>query len=219
MSNDNLTYPYLEKIATPAQRHMSDKGTIQQLNKNISGLKYYIDVLVSGSSGALGNKFFLKTGAKCAAIDTCSNQNDTSTCQQVDRYIYVDNVPHGNIMGDGLIPGSMGNLAVLNPFALMSAFSSGSTPQCQQITMETITNDDIKSSESNYVTLTDIKNMDACEFSDGINPVNGKRCKESFQISSEPEVLMQSDPLAQLYFISLGVVGLFIFYRLMEKSR
>ena len=44
------------------------------------------------------------------------------------------------------------------------------------------------------------------------------KCKETFQITSEPEVLMPSDPLAQLYFTSLGVLGLFILYRLMEKS-
>jgi hypothetical protein len=30
---------------------------------------------------------------------------------------------------------------------------------------------------------------------------------------------MPADPLAQLYFASLGVVGLFILYRIMEKSR
>jgi hypothetical protein len=230
------TYPYYKNIKTPTDIGMSDKGTIQQMSKDIDGLIQYVDLLVSGKSkasatgGPLGNKFFLKTGAKCSAIDSCSDQNDVSSCQLVDRYIYVDNVPDGDIpfissgLGEnfsdfkGLIPGAMGNLNVLNPFAIMRAFLSGSNPQCQQITMQTITSDNIKSSETNYVTLADIQSMDPCIFSDGKNPVNGKQCKETFQIRSEPEVLMPSDPLAQVYFASLGVVGLFILYRLMEKS-
>lgn len=230
------TYPYYKNIKTPTQIGMSDRGTIQQMAKDINGLIQYVELLVTGDSeasatgGPLGNKFFLKTGAKCAAIDSCTDKNDGSTCQKVDRYIYVNNVPQGNIpfissgLGvnfsefKGLIPGSMGNLNVLNPFAIMRAFLSGSTPPCQQITMQTITSDNVKSSETHYVTLADISNMDPCSFSNGKNPVNGQSCRETFQIRSEPEVLMPTDPLAQVYFTSLGVVGLFILYRLMEKS-
>ena len=230
------TYPYYKNIKTPTEIGMSDKGTIQQMAKDINGLIQYVELLVTGDSnasatgGPLGNKFFLKTGAKCAAIDSCTDSNDASTCQKVDRYIYVNNVPQGNIpfissgLGvnfsefKGLIPGAMGNLNVLNPFAIMRAFLSGSNPPCQQITMQTITSNNIKSSETHYVTLADIQNMDPCSFSNGKNPVNGQSCRETFQIRSEPEVLMPSDPLAQLYVTSLGVVGLFILYRLMEKS-
>lgn len=229
------TYPYYKNIKTPTGIGMSDRGTIQQMAKNIEGLIEYVELLVTGDSkasttgGPLGNKFFLKTGAKCAAIDSCSDKNDASTCQKVDRYIYVDNVPEGNIpfissgLGvnfsefKGLIPGAMGNLNVLNPFAIMRAFLSGSNPPCQQITMQTITTDNIKSSETHYVTLADIQNMDPCMFSNRKNPVTGQNCRETFQ-NLEPEVLMPSDPLAQVYFTSLGVVGLYILYRLMEKS-
>jgi hypothetical protein len=230
------TYPYYKNIKTPTQIGMSDKGTIQQMSKNIDGLIQYVELLVSGNSKAsatgqpLGNKFFLKTGAKCAATDNCTDPNNVSTCQQVDRYIYIDNVPDGNIpfissgMGvnfsdfEGLIPGAMENLNVLNPFAIMRAFMSGSNPPCQQITMQTITNDNIKSSETHYVTLADITSMDPCTFPNGKNPVTGKKCKEAFQ-QLQPEILIPDDPLAELYFASLGVLGLFILYRLMEKSR
>ena len=111
----------------------------------------------------------------------------------------------------------MENLNVLNPFAIMRAFLSGSNPPCQKITMQTITNDNIKSSETNYVTLADITSMDACTFSNGINPVTKVKCKEAFQ-SSQPEIIMPDDPLAQVYFGILGILGLFILYRLMEKS-
>jgi len=122
------TYPYYKNIKTPSEIGMSDKGTIQQMAKDINGLVQYVELLVTGKSKAsatgkpLGNKFFLKTGGKCAAIDSCTDPNDASTCQKVDRYIYVDNVPVGNIpfissgLGvnfsefKGIIPGAMGNL-------------------------------------------------------------------------------------------------------------
>ena len=81
-------------------------------------------MLVSGGGKAsatgqpLGNKFFLKTGGKCT---------DKSTGQDVDRYIYINNVPVGNIPFissgagvnfsefKGLIPGTISNLNAFNP--------------------------------------------------------------------------------------------------------
>lgn len=229
------TYPYYMNIKTPSQIGMSDKGTIQQMAKDINGLIQYVELLVSGKSNAsatgkpLGNKFFLQTGAKCAAIDSCTNPNDPSTCKKVDRYIYINNVPQGNVpfissgLGvnftefKGLIPGAMSNLNVLNPFAIMRSFLSGANPPCQPITMQTITSNNVNSSETHYVTLSDISNIDPCTFPNKKNPVSGQKCRESFENNNE--IIMPGDPLAQVYFASLGVVGLFILYRLMEKSR
>jgi len=232
------TYPYYKNIKTPSQIGMSDKGTLQQMGKDINGLIQYVELLVSGKSsasatgGPLGNKFFLQTGAKCSAVDTC---NDPSGCQQTDRYIYVNNVPQGNIpfissgMGvnfsefKGLIPGAMGNLNVLNPFAIMSAFMSGATPPCQQITMQTIDVNNNKSSESHYVTLSDISNMDPCSFPNKKNPVTGVKCKESFQpnmdSSSFDTAPFPEDPLEQAYFAGLAGIGIYMLYRVMEKSQ
>ena len=228
------SYPYYKNIKTPSQLGMNGNGSIQQMSKDIAGLINYVEVLVSGggsassTGGPLGNKFFLQTGAKCAAIDSCSNPNDSSTCQQVDRYIYVDNVPDGNIpfissgLGvnfsefKGLIPGAMGNLNVLNPFAIMKAFLAGSTPPCKPLTMQTISVNNAVSSETQYVTLADIGNMDPCTFPNNSNPVTGKNCVETFQNN---ESKLPNDPLAQVYFASLGILGIFILYRLMEKSR
>jgi len=228
------SYPYYKNIKTPAQLGMNGNGSIQQMGKDIAGLINYVEVLVSGNSsasstgGPLGNKFFLKTGAKCAAIDSCSDPNNPSTCQQVDRYIYIDNVPNGDIpfissgLGvnftefRGLIPGAMGNLNVLNPFAIMRSFLAGSTPPCQPLTMQTISVNNAVSSETQYVTLADIGNMDACSFQNGYNPVTQANCKETFR--GYDEVKIPNDPLAQIYFASLGMLGIFILYRLMEKS-
>ena len=233
------TYPYYKNIKTPSEIGMSDKGTIQQMTKDIDGLIQYVELLVTGKSkasstgGPLGNKFFLQTGAKCAAIDKCSDKNKSSTCQQVDRYIYVDNVPVGNIpfitsgLGvnfsefKGLIPGAMGNLNVLNPFAIMQAFLSGSTPPCQEITMQTIDVNNNKSSETHYVTLTDINNMNPCIFPNRKNPVTGANCRETFQtsIAAEASPIMSDEPIDQVYFACLALVGIYILYKIMNKSQ
>jgi hypothetical protein len=209
------------------------------MSRNINGLIQYVELLVSGNSqasatgGPLGNKFFLQTGAKCAAIDKCTDPNQPSTCQQTDRYIYVNNVPEGNIpfisngLGvnfsefKGLIPGAMGNLNVLNPFAILRAFASGSTPPCQEITMQTIDVNNNSSSETHYVTLADIQNTDPCSFPGGLNPVTQARCKESFQtrVAQDAAPVMSNDIMDQVYFASLAGVGLYILYRFMEKSR
>ena len=232
------TYPYYKNIKTPSEIGMSDKGTLQQMGKDIDGLIQYVELLVTGNSaasttgGPLGNKFFLKTGAKCAAIDKCTDKNDESTCEQTDRFIYVDNVPAGNIpfisggLGvnfsefKGLIPGAMGNLNVLNPFAIMRAFLAGSTPPCQEITMETIDVNNNKSSESHYVTLADIQSMDPCIFPNRKNPVTGDSCRETFKtgVAANASPLMSDDPIDQVYFASLAGLGVYILYRIMEKS-
>jgi hypothetical protein len=226
------TYPYYSNIKTPKEIGMSDQGSIQAMGKDINGLVQYVSLLVSGKSeasatgGPLGNKFFLQTGAKC---------KDVATEDEQDRYIYVNNVPEGNIpfisqgMGvnfsefRGLIPGTMGNLNVLNPYAIMGSFMAGSTPDCQELTMETIDNNNNKSSETHFVTLVDIQNMDPCIFPNRSNPITGARCRETFQsINSNsfantyakytPSTNLPSDPLIQLYLFLLMAVMVYLIF-------
>ena len=229
------TYGYYNNIKTPAQIGMSDQGSLTALGNDINGLIQYVDLLVSGNSkasatgGPLGNKFFLQTGAKCKAPDGTDQ----------DRFIYINNVPEGNIpfisqgMGvnfsefKGLIPGAMGNLNVLNPYAIMSSFLSGSTPDCQELTMETIDVNNNKSSETHFVTLVDIQNMDACSFSNNTNPVTNETCKESFHNiykensfnNNDNSFLLPKDPIVQLYFFGLSMIGVYVLYKLMIKGK
>jgi hypothetical protein len=116
----------------------------------------------------------------------------------------------------GLIPGTLSNLNVLNPFVIMQSFLSGSTPPCQELTMETIDINNNKSSETHFVTLVDIQNMDACSFSDKKNPVTGSTCKETF--TGYNEIKLPDDSISEIYFVSLTCVGLYILYKFMEKS-
>jgi len=220
-------YPYYKNIKTPKEIGMSSKGSLTALGNDINGLIQYVELLVSGNSKAsatgkpLGNKFFLQTGAKCV---------DTTTKEQQDRYIYINNVPIGNVpfissgMGvnfsdfKGMIPGMMGNLNALNPFAIMQAFMSGTTPDCQEITMQTIDVNNNKSSETHFVTLVDINNMDPCLFPDKKNPVTKEKCREAFTTSDDMSPKLPDDVIDQIYFASLAGVGIYILYKIMLKN-
>lgn len=219
------SYPYWKNIKSPSDIGMSDNGSLSTLGKDVDGLVQYVEVLVTGqgasmTGGPLGNKFFLQTGGKC---------EDVKTKEDVDRFIYINNVPSGNIpfissgLGvnfsefKGLIPGTMSNLNVLNPFAIMQSFLAGSTPPCQEITLETIDVNNNSGSATHFVTTVDIQNMDACSFSNGTNPVSGKQCKNAFTNMSSPS--LPKDLLIQIYFASLGLVGVYILYCIMMKNR
>lgn len=231
-------YPYYKNINTPSDIGVSSDGTISALTTDVEALIAYVEVLVEGSGTAsstgnpLGNQFFLKTGAKCV---------DTETNEQVDRYIYVDNIPTGNIpfissgLGvdfsefKGLIPGAMSDLNVLNPYAILQSFLSGSTPPCQSLTMQVTDNSNNSYNETNYVTVTDIQNMDPCTFPGGSNPVTGDICVETFTNNTTDKEKNYSnynscdslpkDLIVQLYFLGLAAIGVYILYKVMEKSK
>ena len=113
----------------------------------------------------------------------------------VDRWIYVNNIPDGSIpfiasgadgrtFNDlrGLIPGALGNLGALNPVQLFNGFTAGTYPDCAKITLETVNNDNVKSSETHHVALVDMTQMNPCSFPGRANPASGKSCrnKENF---------------------------------------
>jgi hypothetical protein len=227
-------YPYYKYIKTPSQIGMSGKGSLTQLGKDIDGLVGYVELLVSGGGKAsatgkpLGNKFFLKTGGKCT---------DKKTKKEVDRYIYINNVPAGNIpfissgLGvnfsefKGLIPGTISNLNAFNPMEMFQAFLSGSKPDCQELKMQTIDIHNNKSTESHFVTLIDIQNMDPCIFLDKKNPVTKTKCRETFanmEDESNDDLYysykIPDDPFAQIYFGTLGILSIYILFGIMKKN-
>jgi hypothetical protein len=153
------------------------------------------------------------------------------------RYIYIDNVPAGNIpfissgVGvnfsefKGLIPGTISNLNAFNPMEMFQAFLSGSKPDCQELKMETIDVYNNKSTESHFVTLVDIQNMDPCIFPDKKNPITGDQCRETFtNLNTGLDTKcytcykIPKDPISQIYFASLGILGVYILYGIMEKN-
>jgi hypothetical protein len=224
------TYQYYNQIKTPSQMGISSTGSLSALNTDINGLIQYVQVLSSGTGGAttkgniLGNKYFMKTGAKCLEPGG----------QEVDRYIYINNVPNGNIpyisssLGatfskfQGLIPGTMSSANTLNPFLLAQAFLSGSTPACQKVTLETIDSSNNVSTETQYVTLIDLQNMDPCSMPNNINTYTNpqKMCKQNFEnmtLDAEP-LQFPKDPIVQVYFAGLAALGIYVLTRLLKNK-
>ena len=193
-------YLYWKRILKPSDMGMSADGNFGALTNDVGGLINYVELLVSGTGGSttggpLGDKFFLKTGGQCT---------DVASGKKVDRYIYIDNIPNGNIpfissgLGgtdftefEGLIPGVLGDLGKLNPLNLFKSFMMGENPDCMSITLQTVTpvtdanfNDtgkDNTGSQTQFVAVADVKNMDPCIFNDKKNPADPSlTCTETF---------------------------------------
>lgn len=225
-------YEYWKQVRPPNEIGMSSDGNIPALSRNIAGLVDYVQILVGGGgsasrvNGPMGNKFFLKTGAKCI---------DKQTGRKVDRFTYVNNVPDGQIpfisqgLGgmsfsafEGLVPGALGDLNVLNPFAMFQAFMMGNFPECQALTMQTIDANNNSAQETQFVATTDIQNMNPCWFSNNQNPVTGQGCQQAFENMTKnagktnPEI---PPGIVPALFLT-GASGLFfyIFYKLMTRT-
>lgn len=110
--------------------------------------------------------------------------------QQVERWIYVNNIPDGSIPfissgADGrgfqslrgLIPGALGNLGALNPVQLFNGFTAGTYPDCAKITLETVNNENAKSSETRHIAMIDMVQLNPCGFPGRYNPASGKSCQ------------------------------------------
>jgi hypothetical protein len=239
-------YNYSANIKPPTELGMSSAGTFGALENDIGGLLSYVKVLVTGNTNAsrtgkpLGTKFFLPTPVKCT---------DKATDQEVVRSIYINNVPDGTIpfisgasMGSGgitfpdfkgLVPGLLSNLGQINPLQILQAFTSGASPTCQKITMETIDAKNNIGSASAYVTNTDIQLMNDAWFTISPKPdtTEPKDEDEAFKtIQAETSLInekgteinyskMPNDFIIKLYYTSLGLLGLYIFLKMMLRHR
>ena len=105
---------------------------------------------------------------------------------------------------------------------------SGATPDCQEITLETIDSNSNSSNETHFVSVVDLQNMDACSFSDKKNPITNKACSEAFSNMSgfgqgvaknADLVTLPDDPIVQIYYASLGLLAIYVLYCLMNKRR
>lgn len=109
--------------------------------------------------------------------------------KKVSRWIYVNNIPDGSIpfisksadgqsMDDlrGLIPGALGNLGALNPVQLFNGFTAGTYPDCAEVTLQTVNNNNVKGSQRRHIALVEMVEMNPCHFPGGRNPASGKTC-------------------------------------------
>ena len=198
-------YPYYKYVKSPSEMGMSASGS--KIATNIGGLIAYTEVLVTGQGNAsatgkpLGDKFFMRTGAKC---------KDVATGQQVTRSLYINNVPDGSIpfissmLGTdfkefrGIVPGIISDLGDLNPLAIFQAFMMGSLPDCKSITMPTIDSNNVHSTDTQFLAVPDIRSMNACWFPDGKNPETGQNCSWADKFDSH-HLGAQQDIQTNLY--------------------
>ena len=228
-------YEYYKLIKSPAKSGMGSKA--KDLITEFKGLAGYVDVLLFGGGKAqegsqpLGDKFFLTTGAKC---------KDTDSGETVTRSLYINNQPDGSIpflsssplggsntLPKGLIPGVLQNVGNINPMQIFAAFMSGATPDCQSIEMETIDENNTVGSGTGFVTNTDIQAMNPCWFPDKVNPVTTTKCEGFTTMNSKklkPASLksnsnMPENVLIQIYYSSLGLLGIYILFKLFERKQ
>lgn len=214
-----VPYPYQNYIKNPSALGSSTKGDSATISNNIKALESYVGVLIDGSDSAqtinpLGNKYFYNTGATCTDSD-----GNTQT-----RYIYINNVTDGTIPlissnsgnNKGLVPGILEDLAYMDPTALISAFSSNTN--CQEITMQVIDNNNVSSTQSQYVNNDDIQTYNPCWFSNGTNPVTGAKCNESMSTRRTYSVI-SNDIWLQTYMYGITALSCYFLYSLIYKKK
>lgn len=219
--SDEQHFPYYKKISTPNELGITADGN--KIEENVKNLKRYDDILISGTNGPLGNKYFAPTGARC---------RDTASQRVVPRSIYINNVQDvsapfvNNISGEnytqykGLIPSIITDINEINPYKIYQAFTIGSEPRCRLLNMETINKDGIKNSiqQSGYIANIDIQTMNECWFPDKKNPLTQKTCKESFSSTTDSIADMPDDVFMKAYLITLGILGFYIITKLITKK-
>ena len=194
-SPSDTNYMYYKYIYTPSEMGMQPGYNLSNITDGVSGIVSYIQLLVEGRSNAsktgkpLGNKYFYKTSQKCTDM--------TGVDQTLS--LYIDNVPSGNLgiipkgtggnfsTFKGLLPGIIENAFSLAQIDFFSAFSSMDPPKCQNVTLQTIDVNNNISTDSGYVSISDIKNISPCNFVNNgyTNIVTGGTCGEKFVVRDE----------------------------------
>lgn len=88
-------YDFVKHLPKPQDLGASDSGNFSALFKDIMALMKYVEILTFGDP-PLGYNYFLRSGK-------CSNDRNGRPCKGinkcVNRYLYVRNIPTGNIPG------------------------------------------------------------------------------------------------------------------------
>ena len=170
-------YPYYKHIKNPRQLNMSDRGTLNQAAKNVTGLIEYVEVLTTGKSRASGNKYlgdkkFVDTGVTCDSINGLTKFDKDNGITKPTRSIYMDNVPNENALNSfvdvrdlglegapkGLVPGVLYNILEINPFNIVNAMGS-SNDNCVKVKLKTVNNENVASSQEGYIKVDDIDDI------------------------------------------------------------
>jgi len=193
-------YNYSDFIYTPNQMGVVVGDSLSNVENGVAAIFSYVKLLVEGKSKAsktgkpLGNKYFLPTSESC--IDETTKTKET-------RSLYFDNVPTGNlgILKDtgkefsefrGLVPGAIEDVMAIGKIDFFSVFTETGIPNCLPVKLKTIDIKNRESSDTQFVTISDIKELSPCNFikesndKNSKNPVTGDVCtREGFTLQSD----------------------------------
>ena len=181
-----FSYNYISKIKSPSEAGATTDGSIPALGKDVNILLNYAKILWDGNSDngnlntnnrSMGDSYFYKTSQDC----TIQGTNSTTK-----RYIYLNNIPKGYINGaKGLLPGVIEDLGAFLPTRYIDDVFT-EVPECMNVSLEVVDNEENAEIQTHYMALNDIRQIDACDFPDNINPAyptTDKRynCKQGFK--------------------------------------
>jgi hypothetical protein len=187
-------YNYSKFIKTPKQMGVEVGDSLSNVENGVAAIFSYVKLLVEGISNAsttgqpLGNKYFLRTS------ESCVNQN---TNKKEKRNIYFDNVPTGNlgILKDtgqefsefrGLVPGAIEDVMAIGKIDFFSVFTETGIPKCLPVKLKTIDIENRTGNDTQFVTVSDIKEISPCNFVTKTNPVTGAVCeRQGFTLQSD----------------------------------
>jgi hypothetical protein len=188
------SYNYSKFIKTPKQMNITVGDSLSNVSNGVAGIFSYVKLLVEGRSNAsktgkpLGNKYFLETS------ESCINEN---TKKKETRSLYFDNVPTGNlgILKDtgeefsefrGLVPGAIEDVMAIGKIDFFSVFTETGIPKCLPVKLKTIDINNRESSDTQFVTISDIEQISPCNFITRTNPVTGTVCtRQGFTLQSD----------------------------------
>jgi len=214
------TYQYQSLIKTPTQMNVSNYKSWDQFNYNLDVAGEYVDFIMSDQNNvtttgnALGMNYLLDTNTQCTATDL----NGTS----VERYTYIQsNIPSG--MLDSIISDIENGFNANN---LELAFTP--SIDCQGVTLQTIDQNDQNGFGTAWVATSEISGINPCQFQNGTNPITGQTC-ESFVNYSDSKYdnnlihttknKKEKDAIESVYLTGIMVVGLYLIYCFMKKTK
>ena len=206
--SDPYSYEYYKYVKTPKDMGIEVGSSLRNVSDGVSAMFNYVKLLVEGDSSAsttgkpLGNKYFLKTAQDCT---------DTVNKQTVKRSLYFDNVPTGNLgmFADtgskstdfrGLIPGAVEDVMSIGKIDFFRAFTDFDVPECQAVKLKTIDVNNAVSSDTQYITISDIKEISPCNFISRVNPQTNAVCtRQGFTMQNEDDDDNDDINSAELY--------------------
>jgi hypothetical protein len=92
----------------------------------------------------------------------------------------------------------------------------GTEPECQAVTMPTVDNNNIESTQTAYVLTNDLQNMSPCWFPSKKNPITNEQCREAFtNLNNKKE---KKDFLEHVYVSAVTLLAFYIFLKLWLKK-